>query len=198
MNCAVVLAAGRSRRMGVQKLLLPVAGQAIIVRIVDALAACPAIDRILLVTGRDAPALRECLDGRPVRFVENPDPEGDMLSSVRCGLRAVPEPCAGALIVLGDQPGLSPPLVADLMAAAGDPPDAIVVPTDGTRRGHPVFVPMRYRDEICTRFDGVGLRGLLAAHAGAIREVLIPDSDRCLLDDIDTPEDYERIRRQLG
>lgn len=198
MICAIVLAAGKSRRMGVQKLMLPIAGHPVIVRIVDAVAACPSIADIIVVTGSGGAPLREVLSGaNRTRFVDNPDPDGDMLSSVRCGVRTVPHACTGVLVVLGDQPGLTPRLIADLLAASRDYPAAIIVPSDGARRGHPLLFPAAYCAEVLTNFDGIGLRGLLAAHPETVREVPIGSSDPCILADIDTPEDYDRIRRRL-
>ena len=81
MICAMVLAAGRSQRMGTQKLVLPVGGQPMVARIVDQLLASP-IDRVFAVIGADADSIRAALAGRPVTFVVNADQQGEMLSSV--------------------------------------------------------------------------------------------------------------------
>ena len=135
MICAVVLAAGNSRRMGTQKLLLPVAGQPAIARIVDAVTACTEIAMVIVVTGRDGPAVREALTQHDVHLVENPDHEGDMLSSVRCGLRELPATCTGVLVVLGDQPGITPALIASLLSPQRDASASIVVPTTANGRG---------------------------------------------------------------
>jgi molybdenum cofactor cytidylyltransferase len=106
MICAVVLAAGRSERMGTQKLLLPVCGQPLVARVVDELIAGP-LQQIIVVVGRDAEQIQSALAGRAVTFVSNPDSQGDMLSSVRCGLRALPALCEAVLVVLGDHPGIT-------------------------------------------------------------------------------------------
>ena len=83
MISAIVLAAGRSRRMGVQKLLLPLGGQPVIARTVDEVLGSP-VDEVFVVIGQDGKRIRRALRRRRVHFVINPQLEGDMLSSVRC------------------------------------------------------------------------------------------------------------------
>ena len=97
MITAVVLAAGQSRRMGTQKLLLQLGTQTVIGHVVDAIRSSP-VDRIIVVVGRDEEAIRRALGDREVMFAVNPDPEGDMLSSVRCGLQALPGECRAVLV----------------------------------------------------------------------------------------------------
>lgn len=190
MICALVLAAGRSQRMGTQKLLLPVGGQPMIARIVDQVLASP-IDRVLAVIGADGDRIIAALAGRPVTFVVNADEQGEMLSSVRCGLAALPPECTAALIVLGDQPGLTADVVAQLLRAFPTAGRGILVPTSNGRRGHPVLVALRYRDEILTSYEAVGLRGLLQTHPEDVHEVEVGTPR--VLEDLDTPQDFERL-----
>ena len=189
MICALVLAAGRSRRMGVQKLLLPVGGQPLIARVVDEVLRSP-VAEVFVVIGHEGERVAEALAGRRVRFVPNPDAEGEMLSSVRCGLRAVPENCAAVLMVLGDQPGISANVIATLAGAFRTAGRGIVVPTHGGRRGHPLLFAMQYRGEILSRYNEVGLRGLLQAHPEEVFEVAVAAPG--VLEDMDVPEDYHR------
>ncbi len=189
MISALVLAAGRSRRMGAQKLLLPVGGQPAIARIVDEVLRSP-VDEVLVVIGPDGERIAEALAGRRVRFVTNPDAEGEMLGSVRCGLRAMSETCVGVLLVLGDQPGISAGVIAALIRAFRAGGRGIVVPTHGGRRGHPLLFAMPYRDEILARYDEAGLRGLLQAHPEDVLEVEVAAPG--VLVDMDVPEDYQR------
>lgn len=198
MICAIVLAAGRSERMGTQKLLLPLGEKPVITRGVDELLHSP-LQQIIVVVGRDAEQIQQVLAGRAATFVHNPDSAGDMLSSVRCGLRALPAPCEAVLVVLGDQPGITSRLVGELIRAFrgqtaedGMPRRGIIVPTHAGRRGHPLLFAARFRDELLTRYDGVGLHGLLAAHPEELVELEV--STAAELEDMDTPEDY---RRQL-
>src|SRR4030042_463809 len=110
MNCAIVLAAGMSRRMGAQKLLLPFGGKTVISHIVDQIAGS-LVDKIIGVAGDESDKVREQLSGRDVSIVINPDCGAEMLSSVRCGIWALPEGCRCVLVALGDQPGITTGLV---------------------------------------------------------------------------------------
>ena len=189
MICAMVLAAGRSRRMGAQKLLLPLGGQPMIARIADEVLRSP-VDRVFLVIGPDGSRVTEALAGRRVGFVANPDAQGEMLSSVRCGLRAMPQECAAAMVLLGDQPGVTAEVVALLVRAFRTSGRGIVVPTYGGRRGHPLLLAMGCRGEIIEHYEEVGLRGLLRAHPEDVLEVEVAASG--VLEDMDVPEDYRQ------
>ena len=197
MICAMVLAAGQSRRMGTQKLLLPLAGRPLITGIVDEVLRSP-VAEVFVVMGRDAPRITQALAGRRVRLLTNPCTDGDMLSSVRCGLRALPPECAAALVVLGDQPGITAETISMLIQAFQTHSRGIVVPTHGGKRGHPLLLSMRYRDEVLHQYDGTGMRGLFLAHPDDVMEVEVPASG--ILEDMDTPEDYRRmsLRRADG
>lgn len=190
MIAAVVLAAGLSRRMGTQKLLLPFAGRTVIAHIIDQLQSAR-MEAIHVVVGADGARVAAALAGRPVTLVPNPDPEGGgMLSSVRCGLASLPAECAAALIVLGDQPALTPETVVSVIQAFDSAAQRIIVPIHGGRRGHPLLIPRCFFSEIQTRFDDAGLRGLLQAHPNQIHELEL--SNTAVLSDMDTPADYQR------
>ncbi|MCR4414804.1 MAG: nucleotidyltransferase family protein [Thermoguttaceae bacterium] len=192
---AIVLAAGQSRRMGTQKLLLPLGGQPVIVRVVDEVLRS-SVRPVLVVVGDEGQKIVAALSGRRVTPIENADPHGDMLGSVRCGLAALPEACEAALVVLGDQPGVAADVIERLCEAFRAQARGIVVPACRGRRGHPLLVASRYRQEVLTHYEGIGLRGLLAAHPDDVFEVEV-DSPKAF-DDLDTPEDYQRILRAEG
>ena len=179
--------------MGAQKLLLPLGGRPVIARIVDEVL-CSPVDRVFVIVGPDGGRIAEALAGRKVEFVSNTDPEAEMLSSVRCGLRVMPEDCDAVLVVLGDQPGITADVIVVLMQAYFESGCGIATPTHNGRRGHPLLFAMRYRDEILTRYDDVGLRGLLQAHPEDVCEVEFPAPN--VIDDMDLPEDYEREIKQ--
>lgn len=195
MICAIVLAAGQSRRMGGQKLLLPLAGGTVISHIVGQLLASP-VDQTIVVAGRDAAGVADALSGLKVMLVINPEPEGDMLSSVRCGLRVLPEKCQAVLVALGDQPSITAGLIGGMIAAFCAGGRGIVVPVYGGKSGHPVLFSRRYCPEILSQYDQVGLGGLLAAHAGDLLE--LPVADSSVLEDMDYPEDYRRELSRLA
>jgi molybdenum cofactor cytidylyltransferase len=192
---AIVLAAGRSLRMRTQKLLLPFAGQTVIGHVVDQVLS-GAVHRAVVVVGRGDSAVRSALAGKAVTFVENPDPQAEMLSSVRCGLRALAADASAALVVLGDQPAVRPEGIAQLITAFRATRQGIIAPVYGGKRGHPLLIAARYFEPILTSYDDVGLRGLLAAHPADVLEV--PASDDSVLSDMDYPDDYRRELARFG
>jgi molybdenum cofactor cytidylyltransferase len=191
MTCAIVLAAGRSQRMGTPKLLLPFAGSTVIARVVDAYLGAP-VDQIIVVVRPGDQELRRALGSRKVVWVENPDAAGDMLSSVRCGLRALPPATEVIAISPADQPSLEPGLIRQMLAEFRSRGGSLLVPVHQGRRGHPLLFAARYRDELLISHDGVGLRGLLQVHAAELTEW--PTDAAAVLQDLDTPAEYEQAR----
>lgn len=189
---AIVLAAGQSRRMGAQKLLLPWSGQPLVAHVVDQVLGSPTRP-VIVVVSHEEPAIAAALAGRPVTLVHNPVPGSEMLASVRCGLQALGPACQAALVVLGDQPGVTSPLIGRLIVALQNRPASIVVPQFQGRRGHPILLPQRFFAAVLQRYDGIGLRGLLREYPHDVTEVPIDASQA--LDDMDTPDDYRRLRR---
>ncbi len=190
---AIILAAGRSRRMGAQKLLLPFAGKRVIEHIVDQVLAAPIRDALAVIAGEDD-AVAAALSKKRVTLAVNPDPEAEMLSSVRVGLRGLRPDAQAAIIVLGDQPSLQTAVVNRLASAFQATQKGIVVPVHEGKRGHPLLIAARYFSELLHDYDEVGLRGLLSAHANDIEEVAMTDAG--VLADMDYPEDYERELRR--
>jgi len=189
MICAVVLGAGLSSRMGAQKLLLPFGGKTVIAHIVDQLLAS-AVDQVIMVVGHQGRKVSDELSGRKVTIIENPDYESGMLSSVRCGLSHLPANCSAILVVLGDQPSITPQLVDKMLQAFAATEKRILVPLNNGRRGHPLLFSAFYRDQVLASFDDVGLRGLLHAHPEDVFELSVASSS--VLSDMDCPEDYRR------
>ena len=186
---AIVLAAGESRRMGTAKQLLPFGNVTVIEHIVDQLL-LSRLDEVCVVVGHDGGQVAERLAGRRVRIVDNPDYASGMLSSVRCGLRALPEARDWVLVALGDQPAVAPEWIDELVEAMQNSGKGIVVPVYQGRRGHPLLLAARYRQEVLTEHDDVGLRGLLRAHPEDVYELAMPTA--AVLSDMDDPADYQR------
>lgn len=189
MICAIVLAAGESRRMGSQKLLLPFGGKTVIAHVVDELLRS-ALDAVYVVVGHEGNRISEELSRRPVTIVTNPDYKLGMLSSVRCGLQALPPQCETVLVALGDQPAITSELVNNMVQSFSTTDRGILVPLYRGKRGHPILFSVHYRNEIMTCFHNVGLRGLLQAHPDDIFELSV--STPVVLSDMDRPEDYGR------
>ena len=189
MICAIVLAAGRSRRMGVQKLLLPFGSKTVIGHIVDQLTES-SVDEVYVVVGCQGKQVSEELSDKPVSIVNNPNYKSGMLSSVRCGLNTLPEQCTSVLVALGDQPSVTTELIDQLLQNFDSTERQILVPLYDGRRGHPIIFSAIYRDEILTNYDSVGLRGLMYAHKKDICELSVKSSG--VLSDMDCPQDYQR------
>jgi len=192
---AVILAAGESRRMGRQKLLLPF-GESTVVGAVAGTALASRVDRVLAVLGADRDAVRQELEPLAIDFSVNENFAEGMLSSVQAGFRALPADAEAAIVMLGDQPFLPGRVVDAVVEAYRRNGKGIVVPAFQGRRGHPVLVDLKYRDEVLALDPSDGLRRLMRAHAEDIFEAEVEDAN--ILRDMDVPEDYasELARRQ--
>lgn len=185
---AVVLAAGRSSRMGGgrNKLVEQVGGVPVIRRVVQAVLASRARP-VVVVTGHDRERVAAALEGLPVRLVHNGDYASGMAGSLKAGIAAVPEHVAGALVVLGDMPLMQGALLDRLMEAhAPGEGRLIAVPVSGAARGHPVLWSRRFFPELMALEGDVGARALLAQYRDAVAEVDAGGADGFL--DVDTPE----------
>jgi len=187
MIWAVVLAAGESRRMGTQKLLLSFGDATVVAAVVRAAQASRA-GRTLVVLGADRVAVRLELEPRGVEFAVNEDYQLGMLSSVQAGFRTLPADAEAAVVMLGDQPFLPSRVVDAVIGAYEEGGKGIVVPTFQGRRGHPVLIDLKYREEVLALDPADGLRQLMRAHPADIFEVEAGDAN--ILRDLDTPEDY--------
>lgn len=175
--------------MGRQKLLLDYGGKSVVRHIVDELTAS-VVDEVYVVVGHEGKRVAADVSGAKVTVVANDQYDMGMLSSVRCGLGAVDDNCKAVLVALGDQPSIRSGIVDEIVRAYGDTDKGIVVPTYRGRRGHPVMVSTRYKDEIMTHYDGVGLRGLLREHDGEVFELEVSSPSVC--SDMNEPGDYQR------
>jgi molybdenum cofactor cytidylyltransferase len=184
---AVVLAAGKSSRMGTNKLLLEVAGRTVLDRLLDALTL---VDEVVVVTGYNPESIRKMAKAHDVRVTHNPDYEKGMTTSFQTGIRALVGVDA-AFLVLGDQLGLRPELIRIMVAAMEDVSGALIVsPRHGEKRGHPVLFRASLFEEILEA-DGT-LKEIVDAHTNA--HVNVEGGEWSTLD-FDTPADFERAKR---
>jgi CTP:molybdopterin cytidylyltransferase MocA/NifU-like protein involved in Fe-S cluster formation len=195
---AVVLAAGLSARMGANKLLTPLWGKPVVRHAVEAAAASRAAP-VVVVTGNNAEDVKAALTGLPVSFIENKEYTKGLSTSLKCGLRALPDDCDGAVILLGDMPLVAPSLIDGLIAAF-DPSQgrAIVVPVRGGRRGNPVLWAKCFFPEMLALEGDMGAKGLMALHRGLVFELEAADDGPLI--DIDAPDAlaaYETISDPL-
>jgi molybdenum cofactor cytidylyltransferase len=191
---AIILAAGRSTRMGgPNKLLAELSGRKL-VRIVTEQALASKASEVVVVTGHQAELVEKALSGLRVKFVRNPDFAGGLASSVKAGISAVSTEVDGAVVCLGDMPLIDAGLIDRLIDAfAPDRAHLIAVPVAEGRRGNPVLWSRRFFKELMTLDGDIGARHLIARHAEAVAEVPV-EGDGAFLD-IDTPQALEAARR---
>jgi molybdenum cofactor cytidylyltransferase len=190
---AIVLAAGQGTRMGGAKMTALYAGKALVRHAHDAVAASGA-GPVFSVVGHDAAKVAMALAGVDTIFVENPSYALGMSTSLKAGIAALPDTAAGAIILLGDMPLVTPDIINRLIAAfAGKPTAKAVVPMVAGRRGNPILIGRNLFDAVL-RLDGdVGARKLLDAAGDDVIEVAIDDG--AVLTDVDTPEALAELER---
>lgn len=190
MTGAIVLAAGSSSRMGRPKALLPLEGTTFLGHVLATLRAA-GVSTVRVVLGHHADEIRRRAALRADLVVINPTPEAGMLSSVRHGVRALPEEVDAFLLWPVDHPTVLPDTVRRLVAAFRESGAPIVLPVHSGRRGHPVLFAARLKDELLRAPDAVGARAVVVAHDEGLRAVEVHDPG--VLADVDTPEAYARI-----
>ncbi|MCT8267297.1 molybdopterin-binding/glycosyltransferase family 2 protein [Afifella sp. JA880] len=186
---AIVLAAGRSRRMGGPNKLLARFDDVPLVRRTVETVTASGVSEVVVVTGHMREAVEEVLEGSGARLVHNPDFAEGLASSLRVGLRALPEGVSGALIVLADMPGLTREAIVQMLAAfEPDASRSIVLATASGKHGNPVLWARRYFDELLQVSGDTGGRHVIGLHPDDVFEVEIGAAARL---DVDTPEALE-------
>jgi molybdenum cofactor cytidylyltransferase len=178
--------------MGRSKLLLPWRGRAIIEDVVERVRG--AAGDVVVVTGHDAAAAGEAIHNfDDVQLIHNPNyADGEMISSVKTGVAALPPNCRAFFLVLGDQPGIAPETFARLIDTwRGNPHARIISPLYSGRRGHPVLFAASGIDEILKLPADATLKTFVSRHQANLIEVEVDDAAVCA--DIDTPEQYIRL-----
>jgi molybdenum cofactor cytidylyltransferase len=187
-TAAVVLAAGKSSRMGTNKLLLKVDGKTVLDRILDALT--QSVDAVVVVTGYNPDLIMKIVEAHGVRIIHNPDHEKGMTTSFKVGLSVV-KGADAVFLVLGDQLGLRSELLRRMLATLEDLPGALIVsPIHNGRRGHPVLFNAQLFDEILSHTGT--LKEVVDGHAEAHSTV---EGGEWSTYDFDTPEDFDRVKR---
>jgi molybdenum cofactor cytidylyltransferase len=193
---AIVLAAGRSTRMGGPNKLLAEIGGRPLVRIAVEQALASKARPVIVVTGHQRERVGAALNGLDVILVHNPDYAEGLSTSLRAGIAAVPPAVDGAIVCLGDMPQVGAGLI-DRLVAAFDPETGalIVIPTVGGKRGNPVVWSRRFFGDLAGVEGDVGARHLIGGYPEAVVEVAL--NDAAALVDIDTPEALQALKAEM-
>ncbi len=193
---ALVLAAGRSTRMGaVNKLIAEIGGKPL-VRIAAEQALASRASPVIVVTGHEHEKVEAALVGLPVKLVHNPDYAEGLGTSLKVGIAAVPEDVDGAIVCLGDMPQVDAALI-DKLITAFDPEHGalVVVPSIGGRRGNPVLWSRRFFHDLMSIKGDIGARHLIGSYTEAVVEV--PVDGAAALTDVDTPESLSAVKAEI-
>lgn len=193
---AILLAAGRSTRMGSENKLLAEIGGKVLVRIAAEEALKSKARPIVVVTGHQHERVQAALKGLDVAIVHNPDFADGLSTSLKCGLSALPDNADGALVLLADMPRVDAELI-DTLIGAFDPARGalVVVPTFDGKRGNPVLWSRRFFSDLMALQGDVGARHLIGSHAEAVTEVAV--SGDAALADVDTPDALRTVRAAI-
>ena len=191
---AILLAAGRSRRMGAFKPLLPFGELTVVERCVETLRA-GGVSEVVVVVGHREGELRERLGHLPLRFAVNDAVESEMGVSIARGVEGVSDEMDAVLVALVDQPAIPPEVVQSLIAERARTGARLVVPEWRGRGGHPVLVDLCFRAELLSLDERRGLRALFDTHRREVRRV--PVSSPYIARDMDTWDDYRALHAEV-
>jgi molybdenum cofactor cytidylyltransferase len=193
---AVVLAAGRSTRMGGANKLLAVIGGKPLVRIAAEQALASRADPVIVVTGHERERVEAALAGLDLRMMHNANYADGLGSSLKAGVAAVPPEADGVIVCLGDMPQVTADLIDRLIAAYDAEKGALVIaPTRNGQRGNPVLWSRRFFPDLMAITGDIGARNLLAGYGEAVVEVPVTEAGAFV--DIDTPDALSAAKAEL-
>jgi len=191
---ALILAAGESKRMGTPKMLLTFNGSTMI-ETVAANVTRSNVNQTLIVLGAEKESIVHLPGLQPVICCFNDNYKEGMLSSVKCGFRNISSGTRAVMVFQGDQPLITTQVINSVIEAYLTSEKGIVNPVFNNRRGHPVLIDIKYRDEIEKLSHNVGLRSLAYMFPEDVLEV--STNEPGILRDFDTYDQYLKEINQL-
>jgi molybdenum cofactor cytidylyltransferase len=185
---AILLAAGRSQRMGTPKQLLPIQGRPTVIRCLESLRDSQVPD-VVIVVNPEGGDIVNAAQGFHARVAVNEIPGSDMAASVKAGMACISDAATGVLICLCDHPLVRPETIGSMVSAHSRKPDAIIIPRYLGRKGHPTLFPRFVLEDLEKLAT---LRDVIGQHVTKLS--LLDVDDEGVILDMDTPEDYRRIR----
>jgi molybdenum cofactor cytidylyltransferase len=194
---AILLAAGRSQRMGDRnKLLMDVGGRSMVRRAAETLLESR-ISEVIAVLGHDHARVAEALAGLPLRIVVNDEYASGQMSSVRAGIAAITGDPSAIAVALADQPALEPPDIDFLIEAfLALPEPKILIPVRSRQRGNPIVLPGAERHRMLDGGFNFGCRNLIERHPEAVSKIEVPNPH--YVQDINTPAAYDTWMQSSG
>lgn len=191
---AILLAAGRSRRMGAFKPLLPFGARVVVESCIESLLG-GGVASIVVVLGHRSGEIRERLAHLPVIFAINEEEASEMSVSIARGVERLPGETGAFLVALCDQPAIPSSVIRLLIDEWRQTGATLLRPEFDGRGGHPVLIDGRFRRELCALDPVRGLRSLFETHREAVRSV--PVTSPFVARDMDTWQDYVRLHREV-
>lgn len=188
----LILGAGASQRFGEPKQLLPFGGTTLLGHVVKQTQGAVGLDEVVVVLGRSANEVRERVDFGDARVVENRIFTEGCASSYRAGIAALDSHSDAMMIILGDQPGITPAII-DTLAGEWRSTDApIALCSYQGRKGHPMIFARSFYDQLETLHGDKAAWKLVDANASSMLQVnlALPFPE-----DINTREDFERMQK---
>lgn len=196
MIAGIVLAAGRSSRLGRPKQLLPLHGEPLIRHTLRQVLAS-SLNEVIVVTGHKADEVRGAVADLPVDCIFNPDAAAGQSTSVRVGLSALSPDVESAVFVLGDQPGVDPNVIDALITAWRASRSPVVAPRYEDQIGNPVLFDRQVFPELALLEGDAGARPLVRAYQDTGHLQLVP-VDAAAPPDVDTEADYAALIAALS
>ena len=185
---SIILAAGESKRMGFPKMLLEFHGKTMIENVIEHVAGSDT-DGILVVLGAGMEILSSLVGKYDVKCCYNENYREGMLSSVQCGFRNLPADFEAVMVFQGDQPFIRPTVINTVINEYRSSGRGIVIPVFNGKRGHPLLLDRKYRDQIDLLDPAEGLRSITYLNSGDVHEV--ETNEPGILRDFDTYDDYK-------
>lgn len=184
---SIILAAGESKRMGYPKMLLSLNGKTMIENVISNVSGSET-DKVLVVLGAYKEEIAGIIRNYDVGYCYNENYMDGMLSSVQCGFKNLPADFEAVLVFQGDQPFVTPSVINNIIRMYRSSGRGIVIPVYDSKRGHPLLLDRKYREQIGKLDPGEGLRSLASIFSDDVLEVKTDNSG--ILRDIDTYDDY--------
>ncbi len=191
---AILLAAGRSRRMGAFKPLLPFGDRTVAEACIAHLQEGGA-QPIIVVVGHRAAEMQARLAHLPVSIALNSETESEMGVSIARGVEQLPREAGAVFIALVDQPAIPPEVISHLVDERARTGAMLLVPEHGGRGGHPALVDLKFRAELLRLDPQCGLRALFDKHRDEVLRV--PVASPYIARDMDTWDDYRALHREI-